>query len=380
MTGQQRCRQFSSTPGSAPDGAGRQSSTAPESYTGLGRMPARPAIPDPRCSVPETPRPNNDRVQPTTSASSFRHPPGAGTAKGFSVDTRMDRPAHAVSPLCISTPRGRFGVLVAGAPTSPTVICLAGLMGSANDYAAVLPLIAARGYHAVAVDQRGHARTALMQGTEGEDDVRLRGLAADVHAIRRALGCERVHLVGHSMGGLVAQVAVLADPGPFATLALIDSGPSAVEGPSADELRLLHYALSKWDPDTVWENVRAHRAKELSGARPPVGNAEHESFLRERFFATSPRAMRVAIEELLAAPNRTAELHRLGLKILVAHGEFERYWEPGRQRDMAERLNAELVVISDAVHCPLVENPAPTAAALVNFWDRTTPYGMTSAA
>jgi pimeloyl-ACP methyl ester carboxylesterase len=99
---------------------------------------------------------------------------------------------------------------------------------------------------------------------------------------------------------------------------------------------------------------------------PPPGVA---AFLRSRFFASSPEALREMGEELLAERDRVDELRAAGRPVLVAHGERDDAWPPSVQAEMAERLGARHVVIVGAAHSPSVEAPAATAAALTAFWD-----------
>ncbi|MGY1761432.1 alpha/beta fold hydrolase [Geodermatophilus sp. SYSU D00779] len=268
----------------------------------------------------------------------------------------------------IDTARGSFAALCAGPRTSarPTVVCVHGFMGCKQDFAELLPLVGA-GYRVVAFDQRGHFETAQMQATEAEQDVRLPELAEDVLAVIDALGCERVHLVGHSFGGFVVRAAALAEARRITTLTLIGSGQGAVGEPHAEELRLLVWALREYPLDQVWEAMKAYRARQRSGQRRLV-DPERESFLRRQFIAHSPHALMEAARALQEEPNRLDELRRLDRPVLVLYGEDEKYWPASAQRHMAQCLRARLVEIPHAGHCPPIDDPCRTAVELRAFF------------
>jgi pimeloyl-ACP methyl ester carboxylesterase len=65
----------------------------------------------------------------------------------------------------------------------------------------VLEILAAAGYRAVALDQRGYSPTARPTTVAA---YRMPELIADVAAIADRLGAATFHLVGHDWGGVVA--------------------------------------------------------------------------------------------------------------------------------------------------------------------------------
>lgn len=83
----------------------------------------------------------------------------------------------------------------------------------------------AAGHRLVYFDQRLSGRSA---GVVDSASVRLDTMVADMEGIRRALGLERVHVVGHSWGGLLAMKYALAHPERTASLVLVSPmAPSA---------------------------------------------------------------------------------------------------------------------------------------------------------
>jgi pimeloyl-ACP methyl ester carboxylesterase len=192
----------------------------------------------------------------------------------------------------------------------------------------------------------------------------VKALAEDLLSIVATLGGP-VHLVGHSFGGLVVRAAALADPGAVRSLTLLDSGPAAIPHPASSNLQLLMQALPTTPMETIWT---VKRQLELDGRPGPPPHIEE--FLRHRFLANSPVGLLRLAEQLLAEPDRVAELAALGRPSLVAFGVGDDAWPPDLQRDMATRLGAEVAEIAGAAHSPAAERPEETAAALTGFWAR----------
>lgn len=241
------------------------------------------------------------------------------------------------------------------------VLMVPGFTGSKEDFLAVLPALAGAGHRVVAVDQRGQHESPHSPEPSAHD---LAALAGDVLAAAAGLGEARVHLLGHSFGGLVARAAVLRSPGAFASLTLLCSGPAAIPPPRAHDLPRLIAALPVLDLATIHAEMRSlERAR--SGVERP---AEVEAFLRRRFLSSSPVSLRRMAEHLLGEPDRVDELAATGLPVHVAYGERDDVWPPAAQHGMARRLGARESVLPGAVHSPAVEAPAATAAALAAFW------------
>jgi pimeloyl-ACP methyl ester carboxylesterase len=280
----------------------------------------------------------------------------------MSIPPFLDLP-HGVQATPLTTKRGDLAALV-GAPTgdvrrSPALL-VPGIMGSKEDFIAVLAPLAAAGHPVTALDQRGQYESA------GSDDLTtydVASLAEDVVEVASALGGP-VHLVGHSFGGLVARAAALTAPEAMRSLTLLDSGPSAVPHPSSSNLVLLAQALPVMDLMQIWVAKRQLDAQ----TEPEPPTPEMEDWLRRRFLANHPSSLLRIAEQLLVEPDRIDELAALDLPILVAYGETEDAWPPPVQELMAERLGAAHIVISRSGHSPAAEQPEVTAQVLSHFW------------
>ena len=250
-----------------------------------------------------------------------------------------------------------------------------GYTGSKDDFIAILDLLADGSRQVVAIDMRGQFETA---GTRDPGGYTAAALGADILAVMRETGAR--HLVGHSYGGLIGREDVLAAGGAgFASFTLMSSGPAALTGPRASELRAMLAALGLADePDAspppaaadlqagiadIW---RVHLEPQAVAAAVP---APIVAFLGRRMLSNDPAGLVLMARHMLTAPDRTAELAQLDLPMLVIYGEDDNAWSPADQERMAQRLGARRLCIPAAMHSPAVEAPATTASALTQFWD-----------
>ncbi|MDK1476279.1 alpha/beta fold hydrolase [Streptomyces sp. 549] len=267
----------------------------------------------------------------------------------------------------LDTARGPFAVLDAGRPERGTALLVPGFTGSKEDFIAVLEPLAEAGFRVVAVDGRGQYETP---GPDRESAYTRAELAADVHAQVAALSGGPVHLLGHSLGGLLCREAVLRDTSPFRSLTLMSSGPGAIAAGQQERLKLLMGALPVLGMEDIWQAMRDLDPPEAADAETPP---EVAAFLRERWLRTVPAQLLATAAQLLAEPDRVAELAGLagsgGLPPThVLSGAVDYAWPVEQLDAMAALLGAHRTVITGAEHSPAAERPAETAAALAAFW------------
>jgi pimeloyl-ACP methyl ester carboxylesterase len=239
------------------------------------------------------------------------------------------------------------------------VVMTSGFFGTKEDFRELLALLARAGLRGWAYDYRGQ-----LDPGPPEHEFTVAGLAGDLRELVHAVtGGRSAHLIGHCLGGFVARAAALAEPGLARSLTLLCCGPSMRERKHRAMLGGLAKLHTNGGTMVLWPLVRKLLADDDTVMR---------EFWRAKLAAMNPRWVTGVAESLAAEPDRTAELIAAGLPALVVRGQRDRrLWSPDVYADLAGRLGADCVVIERASHSPNMEQPGPTAAALLAFWAAT---------
>ncbi|KUI13601.1 alpha/beta hydrolase [Mycobacterium lehmannii] len=133
-----------------------------------------------------------------------------------------------------------FDVLDAGAADAPVVVLLHGHPQTNLAWGEVIPRLTSSGYRCLAPNQRGVSPSARPTRRR---DYRMSELVEDVGALVEASGADRVHLVGHDYGGLVAWSFAAKYPGLVWTLSSLSSPhPAALQ----DAMLTSRQGLASW--------------------------------------------------------------------------------------------------------------------------------------
>lgn len=250
-----------------------------------------------------------------------------------------------------------------------TAVLVPGFTGSKEDFLAVLQPLAARGWRTLSIDQLGQYES---RGPIGEEAYALERQAADLLDLLAGLGADSgpVHLLGHSLGGLVCARAVIDGARP-ASLTLLCSGPGALPAHRQGAIPALRSAIGSMTLEQVWQTWQD---MEIAAGRSPEPGEVHD-FLRERFLANSPDAMRAFAAHLIDTDDHIDALAAQGVPTLVVYGAGDDAWPLPMQEDMAHRLGSVPIVIADAGHSPAVDAPEALSAVLSAVWESQDPHG-----
>ena len=243
-----------------------------------------------------------------------------------------------------------------------TVLLLHGVGGGrvawadgVSDTGAVL---AAAGFNAVAIDFPGYGLSApLLPCT-------LAGMAAAVLATIAALGSAPVVLVGHSMGGMVAQEVVATAPQAVAGLVLAGTSP-AFGKPGGDWQQA--FLQSRFAPLDAGLGM-AGLAAQLVPAMVAPGCAPAAITAAQAMMAAVPEATYRAAVAALVAFDRRANLPHIAVPTLVVTGAHDRTAAPEVARKMAEHIPAAAChILPGAGHLLNIEQPTAFNTALLTF-------------
>jgi pimeloyl-ACP methyl ester carboxylesterase len=250
------------------------------------------------------------------------------------------------------------------------LLLLHGFTGAKDDFTEWLDPLAARGWHAVAPDHRGHGASAQ---PESDDAYSFSILADDALGLADALGWDRFALLGHSMGGMVAQLMAVGAPRRLTGLVLMDTGHGPVAGLDAE---LVAAAVA-----IVRDRGMGALVDVMAGMESPLETPAHRRLLEQRpgyaefgdrkMRATSPHLYATLAPLFVDSPDRLEDLRLLPstLPALVMVGDQDRpFIAPSRR--MAEAIpHATMALIADAGHSPQFENPDAWWTALSEFLD-----------
>lgn len=157
---------------------------------------------------------------------------------------------------------------VAGSPDAPPLLMLHGFLGSAQDFAAVLPVLS-RYFYCITPDFPGHGKTLTASGYYT--------FPATAHAfiaLLDHLSIDKAHLLGYSMGGRLALYLACQWPERFVNVILEAASPGLE---TAEERRLrvekdeaiarkletlsLPIFLSQWYENDLFSSLKNHPEK-----------------------------------------------------------------------------------------------------------------------
>jgi len=260
-----------------------------------------------------------------------------------------------------------FEIAEAGASNERRVLLVHGFTGAKDDFVDAVDRLADAGWHAVAPDLRGHGNSAQ---PASEDAYDLDLFADDLWALVDALGWrDRFVLLGHSMGGMVAQVAAVRQPSRLRGLVLMDTSHGPPEDIDAGELDLGLAIVREHGMETLHE-LAASREDPLATPASLRVRAERpgwEEFERRKFLASSPAMWASMVPKMLSQEDRLDAVATLPVPVLVLVGEQDQRFLAPSQRMAKVIPSARLVVIPDAGHSPQFENTEAWWDALVSF-------------
>ena len=246
-----------------------------------------------------------------------------------------------------------------GAP----LVLVHGHTGARDDFAGVIDALA-EVRTVVAVDLPGHG------GSEGPDDPAAYDLGWQAEWLLSfcdAVGIPRFHLLGHSMGGLVAQRAALRAPERLASLILMGTGLGALREEAREFIERV--AAVAWEHGVEAGFDEAMRSWEEAPVDPELKarRAADREYLRRRYLTLNPAAILGGARQLARAQPVAHEL-RLQAPVLVIHGEDDYAWQTAEQQALAAAIpGAERIAIPVSYHSPQKENPVAWLTAVRGF-------------
>lgn len=185
-------------------------------------------------------------------------------------------------------------------------------------------------------------------------------LAAAVTGLLDDLGVERFTLLGHSMGGMIAQQAAAASPGRIERLVLYGTGPL---GLMPDRFEPIDVSRERLKAEGVARTIRRIGATWFSSDREPRGLD-----MLVRIGARASEAAALAGLDAMQGWDGRGALSSLSMPALVLWGDGDRSYRWPQVEALWKGLpNARLAVIPGVSHAAHLEKPALFHALLTDF-------------
>lgn len=219
--------------------------------------------------------------------------------------------------------------------------------------------LAAR-YRVLRYDTRGHGETDAPK-----DAYTLDMLAEDARALLGALGIDRTHFIGLSMGGMIGQVLALKHPEMLRSLVLCDTTS-----------QIPPHAKPMWDERiraTENRGMEPHVAPTLGRWFTPSyfeGHADVIERVRAMIRRTKPEGY-IGCCHAIQTLDLTDRLAAIAVRTLIVVGEDDTGTPLAASRAIHERIKGStLVVLKSASHLSNIEQPEAFTKALLDFLGR----------
>ena len=245
----------------------------------------------------------------------------------------------------------------------PTVLMLHGIGGGHLAFAPQVETLASSGYRAVAWDMPGYGRSAPIE------PYTFKGLAQSCIKLIEALQASDekhrgVILLGHSMGGMVAQEVVARRPELVNKLVLCGTSPSFGK-PDGDWQR--QFIEQRTAPLDAGKSM-AELAEVLVAQMAGPGSLPEGVRLATHCMSQVPSSTYRRALEALVTFDRRANLAQIGVPTLLVAGEHDRNAPPAVMKKMAQVIpNSTYIEMRGVGHLQNLEAPDEFDGLLLNF-------------
>lgn len=240
--------------------------------------------------------------------------------------------------------------------SGPPLLMIPGLGGTVRDWDAVVPALA-KCFTCIRVDNRGAGESQAIRPART-----LHHYSADLLEFLDHLQIDSAHVLGLSLGGIIAQRFAMDHPDRVNRMVLVSCAHRFV--PYLREMtRMIGQTVLRFGPGAF------QRAMALFGYGPKFLDAHPEHLLGTASAGAplvSRRAVVQQLRALAASDPKPGEHHRIVAPALVVAGEYDTIVPHCYQKEMAELIgNSEFHLLKDTGHNPFIECPE-IATGLVN--------------
>jgi pimeloyl-ACP methyl ester carboxylesterase len=203
---------------------------------------------------------------------------------------------------------------------------------------------------------RGHGQSGKPPGPYS-----VKQFAADTVALLQHLGLDSAHLIGVSMGGMIAFQMAVDAPDTVSSMVIINSGPEV-------PMRTLKDRIAIWQRLVLFRLFSMEKIGETIGGR--LFPAEHQQAMREAFtarWAENDKRSYLTATRALAGWSVRDHIRRIQTPTLVIAADQDYTPVADKEAYVEQMLNAQLLVIDDARHAVNFAQPEKVNPAILAF-------------
>ena len=216
----------------------------------------------------------------------------------------------------------------------------------------------AAGYTPLAVDLPGYGGRPAIQRIDFEE------FSADVEAQIARAGLVRPAIVGHSLGGMIAQTLLRRKPQGYQSVVLVGTSP-AFGKPNGDfQKKFVADRLAPLASGKTMAELSTGMINEIIGLNPDPRGRE----LAIEAMAAVPASTYKACVEAIVTFEERANLGQIQVPVLCLAGEFDNNAPAAMMERMAQKIpGAQYVMLPGLGHLPNLQDPAAFDAAVLGF-------------
>ena len=238
----------------------------------------------------------------------------------------------------------------------PALYMVHGIGSRKITWEALIPGLS-RHFTCVSYDLRGHGESPVPTPPYTLDE-----MVEDLEALRIKLGHEQIHIIGHSLGGMIGPAFARAFPDRTLSLGLLSTAAGRTEEDSARLRAVIHAMEDQGVMPVIKTLVERWYTDEFIVARPDLIE------MRIKQVEDTPEAVFLSVFRIYGTTEMGPWLNEIKCPCLVLSGKFDGGCNPRLNHFIhAELPDSELLILDRLKHSILIEAPERVLPPLKQF-------------
>lgn len=270
---------------------------------------------------------------------------------------RAAKPVHDVDQHAIVVPRGLLHAKAWGTPGAPAVLLMGSLASDSASWAPQVPALCEAGFHVVTFDWRGHGESSP---SVPPFDIRL--FCDDLRAVSVHFGLEKPHLIGLSLGGVVALETALEGRQALGKIVVASTRPDMPR-----QLAQGWAARAQWVREQGAHTIADETLERWFTAGFKTREPDTYAQMREMILRTDRNAYADCVE-IVKGIDFLRRLPSVRQPVLYLVGSEDTASPPALMLQMQGRTRGSVFEkIESAAHLPSIEQPQAFNRSVIQF-------------